>query len=1049
MDQQILQAVEIALSGNADPQLKQQAFEFVEQIKSTAEGYRSCVDILSKQGHDLNDQFKFFIFQVIEENVGRIGAADELYQLTETLFKFVREDIERQDSTTSSTLPPAFVKNKLAGLLATVFCHVYLEIRPQFLKELWALVEKLGSQSAADYYLRTLLAIHLEIGDKFISRSREGQDRNVLLKDKIRVEDMGSLVQSWKGILERGGVTNTTNKSLTNDILNHTLRVIGQYIEWMEISLFVDHPFINTIFQYLSKSDQRTETCSTLIEIISKKMKPSNKLELISLLNLTNVINSVTSSDDQANNDLEFSENVAKLLNQVGLELLIVLESEAKSLTANTDIAANANAQILALWPFIFSFLSHEYDDVSQQVFPFISQYLLACKRFPGLVQVELLSTLLNKIILKMKWDDDADGLVDSDDFDDDHEQFMDIRLKLKVFQDTIAVLNPELYLERVPLVINDSLFNNNGSPAWQTLELGLLELSIFADSLRNNLINVPKNQIASSDAYRVFQSFLVKLINSDFIISFDHPMIQSGFFELVVRHYSFLSNYKGEGDKSNNGGSTEQSNSSNAHTPSQLTLRILEIFSSPLGLFNLVEKVRLRCWYLFFRFAKLTRPTLTNHGFLEQLLTKVQPLLAIKAVLPAKDEDDDVVEGGNFNNQMNLFEAIGLIVSLSVADTSSKATMVDMVFEPLFRDLERCVGANNTTVDPVQLQLIQLQAHHSLMAIGTFARGYDCEPSSVKYQPEVIAKINNAAQVVLITLETFAKLELIRDSSRFAFARFIPILGSALTNHLSKLVSLILGAPLLKYSELTDFLGFIGQIVHNFQKDDTIYQLLNDLVLPLFDKTFALLKYNGENNEFDAIPDMVRDKNSLKKAYMNLLSTIILNHQASLFITETNKPKFPVVVESLFENAYDLTDPTVSRLAVIQLVNFVLVFGGAGGKISDPLDKMGVALPAVEGVDSYLMNKLVQLSFELPFQRQEFDIKDAQFRIIAQEIATLLKTYHKTKGDEFLGFLSTYLTNMGLSQDHMNGFGTALVKLDQREFKKFFIEFITELKGK
>ena len=87
----------------------------------------------------------------------------------------------------------------------------------------------------------------------------------------------------------------------------------------MEITLFISNDFINIIFQYLNKPDQRNETCLTLIEVISKKMKPLNKLELISLLNLTSIINSVNSDDD-----LEFMENIAKLSNQVGLELVIV-----------------------------------------------------------------------------------------------------------------------------------------------------------------------------------------------------------------------------------------------------------------------------------------------------------------------------------------------------------------------------------------------------------------------------------------------------------------------------------------------------------------------------------------------------------------------------------------------------------------------------------------------------------------------------------------------------------------------------------------------------
>lgn len=986
MEQQILQAVEIALSGTADAQLKQQAYDFIEQIKTTPDGYRSCVDILIKNGDSINEQFKFFIYQVIDENISRLSAA-ELYALSETLFTFLKTNLNK-----SPLQVPVYLKNKFAGTLATLFCHTYLEIRPSFIKDLLQLSEE--SVELTDYYVRVILAVHSEIGDKFISRSKEYQDRNTNLKDSIRINDMNSLVSNWKKILQN------PSQTATSDILNNTLKVVGSYIEWMEITLFIsDSTFINCIFQYLTQPNQRIETCSTLIEIISKKMPAQNKLELLALLNLTSVINSILLDND----DLDFSENVAKLVNQIGIELVIVLEQN------NPNLETGISQQIMTIWPFIFNFLEHEYDDVTQQVFPFISQFLLVCKRFPQLVPVELLGTLLNKIILKMRFEEDDDGREDEGSSDEDLEQFLEIRLKLKNFQDTIAVLKPDLYLEAITTVINESLFIElKDSSNWRKLELGLYELSNFADSLRNNLINLPKLQITSLGPFMLFQEFVIKLINSNFIISVDHPKIQLGFFELIVRQYSFLNN------------------------SIELTMRILEIFTSPLGLFNQVEKVRLRSWYLFFRFIKLTKPTVNNSSFIENTLIKVQPILEVKAILPIKDEDDDIVESGNFNNQLYLFESIGLLISLLETSQGQdlKLKFIDIIFQPLFNGLEKCITesqAGNST------PLVTLQAHHLLMAIGTFARGYDYDYNN-KYSLDIVSKINNAATIVLVTLENFVKYEKIRDASRFAFARFIPILGKEINNHLSKLVSLILSSNDLKYTELSDFLSFLGQIVHNFNADDNIYQLVNDLLTPLFDKVFQMIKFNGENNEFDNIPDMIRDRNSLKKSFMNLLSTIILNHNTSLFVSQTNKHKFPEVLGNLFEYGYDLSDPTVSRLAVLQLVNFITVM--ASGRINDPLDKFGVTLGPIEGIEDYLMNKSISLSFELPFQRQEFDIKDAQFRIIGQEIATLLKTYQKTRGDDFLAVLSTYLTNMGLSQELMNAFGTNLVSMDQREFK-------------
>ncbi|KAG2734726.1 hypothetical protein G9P44_002732 [Scheffersomyces stipitis] len=990
MEQQIHQAVEIAMSGTADPNLKNQAFAFINQIKSTEDGYKSCVDILVKSGaQPVNEGLKFFIFQVVDENIEKLSS-EQLYSLNDQLFKTLSSYISNDVS------DPIYLRNKFSQLFAKIFCYVYLNIYPNFFKSLFELISS-NKQIALDYYTRIVIAIHYEIGDKFIARSRELQDRNNLLKDAIRLNDMNALVSSWGKILQV--------PSNSSEVLNNQLKIVGQYINWMEIGLFISNDYMRSIFQYLNKEHQRNETCMTLIEIISKKMKPSNKLELVGILDITNIINSIDLSE---NDDLEFVENIAKLINQVGQELLIVLENEP-------TLFSSINAQLAKLWPLIFSSLGHEYDDVSQHVFPFIQQYLLLCKKSPELGSLDLLSTLLNKIIIKMKFDDDANGVDD----DDETEQFSEIRSKLKNFQDTIAVLKPDLYVEAITIVINESLFG--GDKNWRKIELGLFELNNFSESLRNNLINLPKSEITNSKPFQIFQEFVVKLINSDLIINVNHPKIQIGFFDIVVKHYNFL-----------NAQSSQQS----------LILRILEIFTSPLGLFNENEKVRLRSWYSFFRFVKLTKPSLNNTAFVENVVIKLQPLLVIKAELPTTDEDDDVVENGNFSSQLYLYESIGLLISLLSTDLMNhKIKFIDLVFQPLFNDLENCVSSSEQV--KLNQPLISMQAHHCLMALGTFARGYDHDFQN-KYSEEIRGKINNAAQVVLITLENFPKNELIRDAARFSFARFIPILKNQINIHLAKFVTLVLAANNLKISELTDFLSFLGQIVHNYKDDDNIYQLLNNLLTPLIKKIFELSSNSGEDA---LIPDIIRDKYQLKKAYMTFLSAIFLNHSASLFVTETNKQEFAEVVTSLLEYAYDLSETSVSKLAITQLINVVNFFGN-GGKIHDPEDKYANNLPPVEGIDAFLMSRVTQLSFELPFQKQEFDLKDAQYRLIGQEISLLLKSYQQRGGDEFLSYLSNYLTNMGLSQSLMNDFGSNLVKLDARNFKKYFITFVTQLKG-
>ena len=118
MEQQIHQAVEIALSGTADPTLKNQAFEFINHIKSTEEGYKACVDILIKSSNEsINDGLKFFVYQVIDENIDKLSQ-EQVFTLNQELFKCLSSYIN------NNLQDPTHLRNKFAQILEIGRAHV-------------------------------------------------------------------------------------------------------------------------------------------------------------------------------------------------------------------------------------------------------------------------------------------------------------------------------------------------------------------------------------------------------------------------------------------------------------------------------------------------------------------------------------------------------------------------------------------------------------------------------------------------------------------------------------------------------------------------------------------------------------------------------------------------------------------------------------------------------------------------------------------------------------------------------------------------------------
>lgn len=1000
MDEQIKQAVEIAISGTADYNLKQQAIEFLNNLKNSADGWQAFLLLLKDIKNQ--EQIRFVALQAVNDYIPNLSAEQNEYLRT-TLLNYLQSIIA------ANQYDQAFLKNKLAESFASLFCTTYLSSWSSFFKDFEKIIQD-EHEIAIDQYTRILLAIHSEIGDQLILRERSLVERNNLLKDAVRASDMGSLTIIWKGILND---FKDRSNSLTIDILRQTLQIIGGWVSWIEISLIVPSDYINLILQFLSKESLKITAAETLIEIVSKKMKPENKLQLLSLLNLQNVVSSLSLDGD----DLEFVETIAKLYNAIGLELSYILDSSEASPEAKQE----ANQQIITFFPFILNFLANPYDDVSQHVFSFLSSYLTALKKLQkqnasgvSSTHLEILTTLLQKIIVKMKYDDDDDG-----DDEDTNSEFNDFRARLRVFQDTIAAIEPAIYMEQISYVINQSIFENTNTSDWRAIELGLYELTSFSDSIRNNAFNIPKLSIPESKPYLMFQDFLVKTINSN-VIQINHPLIQLLFFELIVRHYTFLNNSANKDD---------------------LTNHILGLFTS-LGLYNSNEKVKLRCWYLFFRFVKLTKPLL-NDTLIERLVTEIASnLLVIEAELPQKDEDSEIIEASSkFDSQLYLFESLGLLISLVPNEKNSlKLKLLDTLLNPIFNNLQTIISSNDKS-NPQQI----LQAHHLLMAIGTIARGfeYDTTPNKV-YPSEISERFNNTAEVVIVTLENLNNNETIREAARFSFARFIPILKSNINNHLSRLISILLASD-LKFSELTDFLSFIGQIIHNFKKDDLIYQLLNDLFTPLTNKVFQMLEDKGENEVYELMPDVQREKNSLKKAYLTLLTALTTNNVSSLLITQTNKSNLPTILKFLLFESNNLTDLTVTKLALSELSLFTGVFGDEN--VNDPNDKYGSGL-TIEGISSFLLENLVKLVFEIPFQNEKFNIKDAQYRFIADELANLLKTLLTIKKDELLNYLkNVYFPQIQVPTNVGDDLITNLVSLDNKQFKKYFVNFVLQLK--
>ncbi|KAH3902824.1 related to Exportin-T [Saccharomycodes ludwigii] len=1069
--QQITQAIDVANSPTSNTEFKREAVEYLNQVKNLPNSAEIFADLIAND----NSLYKFVALQTLSEIIPTAAANNSL-----EILNFIKTNILGYLG--KNIQDPEFIRNKVAELLSLLFYFMYGEVNSNAWSTFFVdLIQsfnisdaisgnivsgKLQNSLGVDYFLRTSLQINTEIADQTFVRNKDIQLKNNLLKDSMRVNDVTILSTLWFNILSKCSVN-------YQDLTFLTLKSIGSFVSWIDINLIVTNDFITAITRCLDKESTSIPCGDCLCEIISKKMKAQDKLHLLAMLDLTNRVGKFN------NTDVEVIENLAKLVSVVGVEYTIIIDHD-------NNLIEQADLQITTkICPLVLEFLSHEYDNVSQQCFPFVTAYLSFLKKFfalggkPGSAismnskklaidqtHLDFLEKLLTIINLKMKIDSASEpGSIDEiEEFDET------IRSKLKVFQDTIAVINPTLYMQFMTRIIEQPPVDND----WRTKELHIFQMHNFAESVRNNLFGIPKNLIGESEPYRLMKRFASNnLLQDTSVFQFNNPWIQISFFELIVRHYNFI-------DVENE-------------------LPLLNVFVSTFGIFSSAERVRLRTWYLFSRFVKLTKPKLGASDLLA-LLDKISSLLIIS--MPQVNSptlninNDSAIESDTtFDNQLYLFESVGILIA---GNKKQNYNMLDGIMSPLFHNLEHCISV------PTKTQQLVLQTNHVLMAIGIVARGIhsgivpESQLNTVAVNEKLvdktlIEKFSNIAEVVLVTFQYFNKYEIVRDSARFAFARLVPILNSNIIPYISRLLAIFYESD-LKVLEMNDFLGFVGQIIHNFQNNNNCYQLLNSLVTPLVKKVFQTMNIidkeqmeptnlssaasgrtsNGKNV---IVTDAFREKILLKKAYYGFLQAFITNHVTSLFLTESNREVFALILEDLLTyEPQELQEMSTMKLSLSVLLK-ILRFLGTGA-CTDLQDNNRNDLVRLDGLREFFIAKIVPLCFEIPFKPEyAFNINDGSCRVIASDLARLLKSLYTinnsantigainnenvnnndTNGADgsssILGtnkcivyLVDVYFPQIQFPNNISMEFINALISLDEKKFEKYYVSFIVQI---
>ena len=947
--------------------------------------------------------------------------------------------VEKRGS--DSTDSPS-IQNKITQSLTYLFAEMYTSQWTTFFSETLSLTGGAESSRRANYsgvvfYLRTLISVHDEIADVMVPRNTGEQQRHTEVKDLVRVRDATMIALSWQEILSEWMNTDETITELC-------LTTIGKWISWTDISLVVNQKLLNMLFELVSSPQQtgsntrRGAAIDTFVEIIGKKMSASDKLELIDLLKIKDVVDQLVNSPtltalrSTSSYDTDFAESVAKLVNNTVLDVVKVLDGAQDG----DHICQSGILQLHDFVPFVLRFFSDEYDEVCSTVIPCLTELLTLLRKkaksnSPFYSQsFNMITPILDAIVAKMRYDETSSW--GNEDEQTDEAEFQDLRKRLQVLQQAVAAVDENICLNKLGSVVGntfDRFRSQDGQVDWRDLDLAMHEMFLFGDLVTKHGGLYSRSKPVSSAAERLIE-MMHKLVESGTltwvvgdtdadaladVASFSHPAIQLQYMEICVRYSAFFE--------------------ANSH----LIPGALEKFV------NFVHhehaKVRIRSWYLFLRFSRSLRQHIGNVA--ENVVQAVNDLLPIKAELAEDNSDnDDMSSDGSdqsasirFNSQLYLYEAVGCICSAHAVPVENQLQYIRSIINPLFTDLEAHLGSAKTGDERSILQV-----HHVMMALGTLARGFsDWTPantSSASSAPAqaVSEEFTRTAEAILVALESLNSSFQVRTAARFAFSRLIGVLGSRILNQLPRWIDGLISRTSTK-DEMALFLRLLDQVVFGFKSE--IFDILNILLTPFLERVFT-----GINEPTNGTDDEIQLQ-ELKREYLGFLLIILNNDLGSAIVSEKNQTVFATVISTIEHLATDTSDYPTAKLAFSVLSRMVLTWGGPDLYPQQAQLHSSIAAaspqPTLPGFDRFMIERFSPLCWAMP-SSPDFNSKDAQARQTLGEAAGLQKTIFLKTGQEYLAMLkNSQLRNMGMGDADIEEYLNALCTLDVRDFKQFF----------
>lgn len=498
------------------------------------------------------------------------------------------------------------LKNATARLATQLFLVIYPAEAPGFFKNLIALAHSyspstpptpdgLYNPPPTEFLLRVLHEVSTEISDAYIRSSRD-RNRTALdgqLRDAVRANDAGDVAtavwqiinealngvyQSYEG--QRVGLRGAEARQMAE----MAFRVVGDYVSWIDMNYIISPDTIQLFQRALHLADDsctslRVTAVEALIDAINKGMPAQDKLALLSVLEIPNLIGSLINvgrNDDGSRLPDSSTEDDVEMLRLALSKLLVAAGGEATKISEDVSMPEEARAAGLDIFthmlPLALRLLSDDNRATILATVPFVSNALSLFKKQrkraahepnQGLTETKtiFLTELIQVAFRKLEFDDEDDWRESVEaGLSDDQSVLESMRKNFGVVMDNVAAVAPALYRTAVEQLVLSTCeaYSTRGAEAlpWQTAEVALFNLYSYGSalSLTGSMpfvqISTEENQkVKSVPGYQVDYTKLPLSPVGEMMLrvcqarlgSYPNDAVALQFFEVASRYHEFF----------------------------------------------------------------------------------------------------------------------------------------------------------------------------------------------------------------------------------------------------------------------------------------------------------------------------------------------------------------------------------------------------------------------------------------------------------------------------------------------------------------------------